>query len=95
MYSLDAVMRSVTRRAVHRKRADFDAGALLERRAGGKAKQPPSAIGVDEVLRSSFLGPRDHIVHHVGQDVRVVLKKLARLIPQKHRRFVRWEKGES
>lgn len=75
-------MRSVPRCAVHRKRADLDAGALLERRAGGKTKQPPPAISIDEVLRPSFLGPRNHVVDHVGQDVRVVLEKFARLIPQ-------------
>lgn len=88
LYSPDAVVRSVTRGAVHCKRADLDAGALLERRAGGKTKQPTAAISVDEVLRPSFLGPRDHVVHHVGQDVRVVLEKLARLLPQQRREFV-------
>lgn len=78
-YSLDAVVRGITRGAIHGKGTDLDAGALLERRAGGKTKETSAAVSVNEVLRPPLLGPRDNVVHHVGQDVRVVLEKLARL----------------
>lgn len=79
-FSPNAVLGGVARGAVHGEGADLDSGALLEGCASGQAKQSAAAVGVDKVLGASFLSSRDHVVHHVGQHVRVVLEKLTRLL---------------
>lgn len=56
---------SVARGAVDRHGADLDPGTLLEGGASRKAEQSATAVGVDQVLGTSFLSPRYHVVHHV------------------------------
>ena len=75
---------SIRLRPAHCRLAHLNTGDHLKRLCCGKRKQPDAAIRINQIARAFKRGFTSHILDQFGQDIRIILKKLARLKLEGH-----------